>query len=381
MNSVSQGELELALSRGIFSDLFAYRPRFAEGEKRDRTPLEDWMTECLASCLRALLAIDEERGLAALSYLANRPLGEISEIARVGARITVETQVSITGQRPDLVVFLGKRPWIVVESKIEHSATIEQLAGYAQWVRDETRIASFRPTLVFLTDVTSCPKEFDPGNLNFRGVNLATRKWSGVGRAFLDAAGTLEEHTLAKALCTSFFHQLEDHNMSNEFPSSKSLAAAQLFMIFGIEIDHLVNSLLDDVTDIGDFSHQKTSDAKPEVHTGLYYACRWAKNIASDVGGTIYAGLWFPETGSYRLLVEESMQISVSVTPKIFVSIENNQLLAATEGCPDGWHRDDEEFLTFTNYEEISEDSLERASLAKAWVRERIRDLKSHLVA
>ena len=167
--------------------------------------------------------------------------------------------------------------------------------------------------------------------------------------------------------------------MSNEYPSSKTRAASQMFMLFGLELELLVNSLLDDVTAIGDFSHQKYTPAKPEFSQGLYTAGRWAKSVRGDIGAQVWVGLWFPETGSYRIDVEREMKIEVSEAPKVFVTVDSEALLASAAGCPDGWHRDDEEFLAFANYDDFGDDPTERANAAKAWTRDRIAVLKQHL--
>lgn len=368
------------MTRGIFSDLFAYRPRFREDEKQDRTPLEDWLTECLAGCLRALLSADDEIALQALSYLADRPKDELRSAMNSGPSPTVKTQFRCDDmRRPDLVVFMGDQPWIVVESKVEHTATIGQLAGYAHWAREKTESSVYDPVLVYLTHSTPCPAEFTESNLNFQGVKLAKRRWGGVGNVLHNLCSSLGDQSLARELCASFYYQLQDLNMSNEYPSAKTLASVQMFMLFGLEVDLLINSLLDDVSEIGDFTRQKTYEAQPKFDEGLYRAGRWANGISGGIGAQVWVGLWFPESGSYRVDVEREMKISVSETPKIFVSVDSEDLMKASSGCPAGWYRDDEEFLAFANYGDFSEDSSERAERAKLWVRERIELLKAHL--
>jgi hypothetical protein len=368
------------LTRGVFRDLFEFRPRFQEGEKQDRTPLEDWLTECLAACLRSLVTHEPEISQKVLSGISGRPVNALTDERREGSRPSVVTQFRCPdGQRPDLIVFLGERPWIVVESKIEHTATIEQLAGYAKWMRDASKGGPLYPTLAYLTYSTPCPQGFTDTNPSFEGIHLARHRWAGIGRALVKACEPLADHHVSRELCSAFLHQLEDLNMSNEYPSSKTMAASQMFMLFGLELELLVNSLLDDVTAIGDFSHQKYTPAKPEFNQGLYTAGRWAKSVRGDIGAQVWVGLWFPETGSYRIDVEREMKIEVGEAPKVFVTVDSEALLAAAPGCPEGWHRDDEEFLAFANYDEFGVDPTERANAAKAWTRERIAVLKDHL--
>ena len=169
--------------------------------------------------------------------------------------------------------------------------------------------------------------------------------------------------------------------MSNEYPSAKTLASAQMFMLFGLELDLLVNGLLEDVSEIGDFTRQKTYEAQPKFDEGLYRAGRWANNVLNGIGAEVCVGIWFPESGSYRVAVEREMRVNVTETPKIFISVDSEALMEASKGCPEGWHRDDEEFLAFANYGDFSEDSSERAERAKSWVRERVQELKEHLAA
>ena len=169
--------------------------------------------------------------------------------------------------------------------------------------------------------------------------------------------------------------------MSNEYPSAKTLASAQMFMLFGLEVDLLINSLLEDVSEIGDFTRQKTYEAQPIFDEGLYRAGRWANEILDGIGAQVWVGLWFPESGSYRVDVEREMEVTVTETPKIFVSVDSEALMKASKGCPSGWHRDNEEFLAFANYSDFSEDSSERGERAKSWVRERVEELRKHLTA
>ena len=73
------------------------------------------------------------------------------------------------------------------------------------------------------------------------------------------------------------------------------------------------------------------------------------------------------------------MKIEVSEAPKVFVTVDSEALLASAPGCPDGWHRDDEEFLAFANYDDFADDPTERASAVMAWTRDRIAVLKEHV--
>lgn len=370
------------MTRGVFSDLFEFRPRLREDEKHDRTPLEDWLTECFTACLRSLFM--HETGLACeiLASITGRSVDAITAERQRNGRLLVVTQYRCAdGRRPDIVVFLGKTPWIVIESKVEHTATIQQLTRYAEWIRDTAKGAPFQTTLVFLTYSTPCPQGFNDTNPTFGNIHLARCRWAGIARALVKACEPLAEHHVSRALCFAFLRQLEDLNMSNEYPSSKTMAASQMFMLFGLELEMLVNSLLDDVTAIGDFSHQKYTPAQPEFSQGLYTAGRWAKSVRGDIGAQVWVGLWFPEMGSYRIDVEREMKIEVSEAPKIFVTLDSEALLAATPGCPEGWHRDEEEFLAFADYDGFGYDPTDRGNAAKAWIRDRIAELKQHLLA
>ena len=368
------------MTRGVFSDLFGYRPRMREEDKQDRTPLEDWLTECLAACLRSLLAYEETRALSVLAYITGRPIAALAEERSRSEKPTVITQFRCTdGQRPDLVVCLGKKPWIVIESKVEHSATLGQLAGYARWMREASRLMPFETTLVYLTHATPCPDGFVTTNPAFETMNLSRRRWAGIGRALLKACEGLEHHHVSREFCAAFVHHLEDQNMANEYPSSKTMASAQMFMALGLEVELLVDSLLDDVAGIGDFSHQKYTGAQPQFDQGLYAAGRWAKSVRGDLGAQVWVGLWFPEVGSYRIDVERTMGLEIGDTPKIFVTVDSEDLLSAVPECPEGWYRDEEEYLAYRDYDSFADDPTERADAAKAWVRESIGVLKEHL--
>ena len=119
----------------LFAALYTYRPRVEEGVRRDRSPQEDWLTECFAASLRALGRLSHQRistVLADLSGLSPRDVLAGLE----GRRLEIATQVTGTdGTRPDMVLLLNGTPWIVAEHKVAHDATFSQLAGYARWLQ------------------------------------------------------------------------------------------------------------------------------------------------------------------------------------------------------------------------------------------------------
>ena len=331
----------------LFLDLRRYRPRFNEGEKADRDPLEDWLTECLATCLRALAKQSKSDLVPLLSHLSGLKENQIVRKILSADLLFLTQQVCDDKTRPDLVIYVNRKPWIVVENKVSHKATLSQLICYAEWLK--AQVDDYAGAIAFITHHTRAPDGFHSQHQSFKGLGTRVTSWGAVSKILLKATENHPSNTISKELAISFNSQLEDLNLSSNYPSSKSLSAADVFMNLGAGIEVLSNDLLKEAACIGDFSKQPTQDARPYFHTGLYYAVRWAKNVRGDQGAYVATGFWFPGSGTYGADWEEHLGEAISDTVKIFVTIESEDLMEMVQDAPPLWRRNESEFLAFVS--------------------------------
>jgi len=133
----------------LFVDLHKHRPRLGEGDKRNRDRLEDWLTECFAAALRALSAADRAKTQQVLAQLTGASEVDIADALK-HHDLRIETQISNGADgRPDMAFWLDDWPWAVVENKVGHAATGEQLSGYRSWQAsgEPNKPARFRASL------------------------------------------------------------------------------------------------------------------------------------------------------------------------------------------------------------------------------------------
>ncbi|MEQ8771433.1 MAG: hypothetical protein RIC51_01160, partial [Erythrobacter sp.] len=348
----------------LFSDLYAYRPRIREGDKRDREPLEDWLTECMAAALRALVEADPAKAAQVLAFLAKQDAEPVrAAIQRHGLRIQTQFHAGEQG-RPDMVFWLADWPWMVCENKVGCPATAEQIEAYRDWQNSQSdkRPSTVRlePKVAFVTHYTKAPER-----------DLKALRWSHVARELCRATREMDTDSHARALAQSFEQFLEEQYMNTTYPSARAMAAAELFIADGLQIYCLANEMLERARCIGDHAHQTTYSAAPECSEGMIYACRWANRIISDCGAWVSAGIWFPEVGTFAKDVKESMGLTVTDAAKVFVTIDNGNLLSACSGAPQGWHGCHKQFLTYADFASFEGTPDERGERILDWTETR----------
>lgn len=355
----------------LFSALYAYRPRIREGDKQHREPLEDWLTECLAACIRATLVAGIDTASEVLATLSESPSASVAKALRQ-YELRIETQVVAGSEgRPDMVFRLGDWPWIIVENKVNHVATFEQLAKYERWQLQNAGktgpVAGLRPTLLFVTQNTLPPEQIRNGSQPFNSVRSVTNKWSRISKVLCAVTKALSPDSHARALADGFREFLEEKHMANEYPSTSAIAAAELFLQNGGDVISLADEMLFRAEALGNFFKMTTYAARPFPAEGLIYASRWANTIIGDHGGMVYTGLFFPAIGSYRGDLQERLGIEISDFAKVFVSIEGQGLMAQKDDAPTGWLRDAEEFVIFKDFAAFEGSSDERGLEILKW--------------
>ncbi|QIQ86943.1 hypothetical protein [Erythrobacter sp.] len=344
----------------MFSELYSYRPRIREDDKRDREPLEDWLTECMAAVLRALFEVAPPKAAEVLALLSELDVDQIvASMRNYGLRIQTQFHAGEQG-RPDMVFWLGDWPWMVCENKVRCPASIEQIEAYRKWqnsLSDKRPLSiQFEPKVAFITHYTKPPE-----------CDVIALRWSQVARELRRVTRGLDADSHAKALARSFDDFLEEQQMNATYPSTRAMAAAELFMADGLQIFDLANEMLARAICIGDYASQKTYVAAPDFSAGMIYASRWANRIVLNCGAFVSTGVWFPDTGTFAKDVKDSMGLSVTDAAKVFVTIADESLLSACSGAPEGWHRDEEEFLIFADFASFEGNPDERGEKILDW--------------
>lgn len=373
---------------GLLVDLYRYRER----ERKENQ--EDWLTECLAAVLRALPA----DLLATVLHRFTRQPREA--ILAVADQLVVETQKTIERgtdgrrQRPDLLVSIGKTPWLMFENKVFHSVAREekeegeietQLHRYGNWLREqEFQVAGLVPSLAFVTFGSAVPADFVDrrgGHPAYHGLGRYCSTWGQFGRLLEQATAHLDVALHARALVNGYNDYLEYHGMADDYPEYSDLAGLGMFVEKADLFTRLVNDMFARVGDFAPFNGRVVW-AHPEGDVGCFTAYRYlAERPAYDSSTFIATGIWFPDKGDgwYRREIEEETRIAVSPTPKVIIQLGNDeeQALKRLEGVPgENWYRPLSELVTFRDFASFPGDATERANGIFAWLDDELAKLK-----
>ncbi|MDF1835466.1 MAG: hypothetical protein P1U62_11385 [Alteraurantiacibacter sp. bin_em_oilr2.035] len=362
----------------MFSDLYKYRARIREGGANDRTPLEDWLTECLAACLRALWNADAHMAIEVLKKFFDDSAGRELESLLNGQALRIETQVSTDDRtRPDMVFYAGDCAFLVVENKVAHTAHVDQLSGYARWLRDNCADTGPRG-LAFVTHYTRPPAEFNQSSAKFSDLSVTPTTWAAVARDLTRATASFDEDSYARTLSQSFFELLGELDMATEYPTNKNLAAAEIFLAEGEGISALVNELRIESEKLGSFHKMTTYTCDPDFEKGYFAASRWCNNLFGKTGGQVFVGIWFPEIGNFKEAVLDAWnrsekEMALDDGTKVFLNFETTTAIpVSAEGLPGDWLKiDDDEIIVFRNVSLFSGNADARAKAMKTWISER----------
>ena len=373
----------------LFLDLYRYRQR----EKKENQ--EDWLTECLAAVFRSLSA---EKLVLVLHEITKQPLGSIRPHCE---KITIETQKVIDvydgqgTQRPDLLISIGSRPWLLFENKVFHSIggdrgefSETQLHRYGRWLkRQDFSFDGICPALVFVTHGTLVPAEFpDPNCLHpaYAGLRRCSSTWAHLARILHRATNDLDEAFHARALVKAFTNYLEHHGMLSDYPGYSDLAGLSFFVERADVFSKLVNEMFDRLKNVAPFSG-RARWSYPDSDIGTFGCYRYLAGEARfDDCTFISTGIWFPEKGDgwYGTDIAEKLGVPVSPSPKVFIQLANEEddALSNLQGIPGaGWHRPQSDFFIFRDFAAFPGEPTERANAIFAWLDAECSNLQAFL--
>lgn len=364
----------------MFVNLYKYRPRIRQEGSNDRTPEEDWLTECLAACLRALWNADPMLVSPVLAELFEISAVELAELLE-GKAFRIETQISTSdGTRPDMVFYSGEHAFLVVENKVSHTAHVEQLAGYADWLRAECS-AHGPKGIGFITHYTRPPEEFRADAKEFQGLSVQSTTWAAIGKKLLNQTASLGNDSHAKELANSYFEMLKELNMATEYPTNKSFASGELYLSEGEGLSALVRELRAETEMLGSFAKQQLKPPEPDFECGLLTSYRWCNDLFGQQGANVYVGIWYPEIGTWKSELADSLKIdgldwSANDSAKILIDFENtNGIPSNYRAAAKGWIAHDKyELIIFRDISSFLGDTDSRAVEMKKWVKEICRD-------
>lgn len=362
----------------MFINLYKYRPRIREEGANDRTPQEDWLTECLAACLRALWNSEPDLVVEVLKELFDERFRSELAVFLQGRAFRVETQISTDDRtRPDMALYAGKHALLVIENKVAHTAHIDQLLGYAKWLRNNCEPNSPQG-VAFVTHYTRPPEEFGPNEAAFEGLSTKPTTWAALGKSFLRVTATLAQQNHARVLAQSFFEMLKELDMATEYPTNKTLAAAEIFLAEGEGVNALVNELRAETERLGNFHRQTTYECSPCFDLGYFAASRWCTDLFGEIGGSVYVGIWYPEVGTFKELIlgasrAVSLNVEIDDGAKIFLNFETTgNIPVRSDDLPANWLKiDDDEIVVFRNISSFPGSADFRAKAMKSWIADR----------
>ncbi len=209
----------------LYGRLFAYR------ERRDRRPLEDFLTEALCDLLNRLPRDVMGRFVAEL-LLPPAATRAWQQVVDDGGKLLWATQQAIGDYgRLDLMLAGDETPLLVVENKVGHTGTVGQLAGYGQWLLGrQVAGQTWRGVVVFLTHFTPPPDGFATGDTSTYGVPWqCVCRWPAVWR-WLNANASAQPGTTWQALAKELADFLRENEMTSETMTQHDLSALEVYL-------------------------------------------------------------------------------------------------------------------------------------------------------
>lgn len=208
----------------LYGRLFAYR------ERRDRRPLEDFLTEALCDLLNRLPRDVMGRFVAKL-LLPPAAMRAWQQVVDDGGKLLWATQQAIGDYgRLDLMLSGDETPLLVVENKVGHTGTVGQLAGYGQWLGRQVAGQTWRGAVVFLTHFTPPPDGFATGDTSTYGVPWqCVCRWPAVWH-WLNANASAQPGTTWQALAKELADFLRENEMTSETMTQHDLSALEVYL-------------------------------------------------------------------------------------------------------------------------------------------------------
>ncbi|HEY9092135.1 hypothetical protein [Parasphingorhabdus sp.] len=299
----------------FFSALYMYKQRSTGGDKLIG-PLEDYLTECMAECLRAL------NGEELAELLKDLSGGKISEADRNAViacadqkGISVKTQWFTENHgRPDLLIRFNGVPTYLFENKVGHHVAqrepsetgecLNQLHAYAKWLKDEHKGGlespkhsgnldqlPAEPHLFFVTHWTPVPGDFNESasaeKCLYEEVQRSSLRWWDLCKKLQDVTKETRGNPVARYLAQNFKGFLEGLNMDIDYPTQSSFSALDLYINQDRKFDHLLNGMWESAKDIANFSPIKYSEI--DSANGEIYIRRYLQSADSVMKGAFVA--------------------------------------------------------------------------------------------
>lgn len=384
----------------LLIDLFKYRSR----EKREA--MEDWLTECVAAILRAL---PSDAFAAVLKDLTGQ---DCEQLLIKGQERTVATQVTIPlepsadergdendrvpTQRPDMVISIKGKPWLLFECKVAHSVDesrssdprfASQLHRYGQWLqKSKFEAPGMARSLIFLTHHTLPPVDFTAqhsAELGYRNLSRHVATWGSVARSLDRATADIDRGSHVRALVEAYIEFLEENSLSEEYPNSQDVALLGVHLPAVDRLDKLVADMFARIDGIGT-SWNGNAYFEKEIDIGRYQKVRWVHLPDGwPTGAFVQTGFWFPD--SPNQIYRETMNCElgeanfVTSAPKVFLQLahEDDDMFPQPKDRPgDRWLRPASDFFVFRDFDSFDGDPAARAVSILAWLDEKVSELR-----
>lgn len=361
--------------QSLFVDLYRYRQR------ENKNNLEDWLTECMAAVLRSLPRASLIEMLADLCACGPDALA-----AALGDRtVQVETQWSTENSgRPDMVILADGEPWIVFENKVaagigkggeEEGAGGCQVRRYADWLAP--RAAPKLPaTVVFLTHLTLPPAGFCDSRHprdGYHGFVRPVLTWGPFARRLRQVAAREGEASLALGLAEALYGMLEEHTMTDDYPTSRDLAALELFLSFGAATENLVDRMWSAVHPAFDFGSNGQYVTRPVFRQGTYSAWRYVRATGLiPVNSFLETGIWFAGMTDWYTAddLKDCPQFPAGAQVFVLLGNDDDDRFTKVPGAPTGWLRTaGSDFMAFAPLASFGSDPDQRGKAILEWAR------------
>jgi hypothetical protein len=380
----------------LFVDLYSYRQR------ENKNPLEDWLTECLAATMRALPDTQLAALLAALlAPDAGQDKGPNSAKLQdaILAHIRVR-QVAITTQhhaheagRPDMVITMEGRPWIVFENKVaaaisqrasETGPASHQLRDYARWLAQYPH-KDLPGALIFVTHLTEPPADFAASHPadNYFGLTRTAVSWGEIARKIAALCADLPADHYAQHLAIAFRDYLKEKNMSSEFPDATAFAAAQIYLSQAALLENLVERMWLHASRVASFGKTNNRTLGPSPDNGMISAWRYAVHGPERPRKAYYSyvqtGFWFPGLAPWGGDSEAKLEAR---GVQAFLCFGNDEpgYFSDFPDAPDGFIRPSSNFVAMRALSSFPEDPQDRGQQIEVWISERADTLRAFLL-
>jgi len=290
----------------LYGKLFKYRSRAA------RSPLEDYLTECLADLFNRFDGSTQKKFIRRVFIPAGLQ-SKWDEFSSAFDTLRMETQHAILNGRIDIVVFAGGDPVIVIENKIDAPISVngdgnDQLAIYGRWIIASKRNA-FPGVVCLLTYLTEPNEGFMDGDKKSGGAIPHVERWSSVAAALSDTNelfGTQQADVIT--LKSELFMFLEEMNMSHDFAGRDEFAAAIVYLRAGSRMNYTFETIYDHIKSLKGCFATNSSIHEESLHFDTKDSLIWGWKYLSHPTLT---GLFF----GYGMALEPALTFRASSAP------------------------------------------------------------------